>query len=267
MLRPHRHKTLGLTLGSGGAKGFSHIAFLKALDNLAVKPAIISGTSAGAVMGAFYAAGMTADAINDVMSELDFPQVARMVGIWPFQNSGLLQREKVESFLTRSLPASTFEELEIPLKVVATDFWARRAVIFDSGPLVPALCASIAVPVLFEPVTYNDMVLTDGGTVNPLPFDIIRDECDILAAIDVSGTRIPDQHDPVPSPFENIFATFQIMQTSIVRNMMEHSRPDIYIKPELADFQLLDLHRRVDIIRGVGKDVERFAVELNRLMQ
>jgi NTE family protein len=256
---------VGLALGSGGAKGLSHIAFLKALDEMGIQPSIIAGTSIGAAIGAFYAAGLTGKRIEMIFDGMGIRRMGRMVDPAGLSNSGLLKGNKIEEFLSAHLPAHTFKELEIPLKIVATDFWNREEKIFNSGNLVTAIRASISIPVVLEPVEIEGHVFTDGGAINPLPYDIIRDECDILIAIDVSGERMPDEHDPTPSMLENIFSTFQIMQTSIVRSKLESSQPDILVQPELTNFWIMDFHRKDEILEGVKGEVELFKQELHAI--
>ena len=253
---------IGLTLGSGGAKGLSHIAFLKVMDEIQIRPAIISGTSIGALIGAFYAGGMDGRKIEALFDDMGIRKMGSMVDLSIFSNSGLLKGKKVEEFLTENLPVNRFSDLVIPLKIVATDFWRREEVVFESGDLVTAIRASIAIPIVLEPLIVKGKALTDGGTVNPLPYDLIRDDCDILVAIDVSGERTPDKRSPVPTMLENIFSTFQTMQASIVRSKMKTSKPDILVQPHLQNIQMLDFYRKEDIFNGVEKDVERFRKEL-----
>lgn len=258
---------IGLALGSGGAKGLSHIAFLKALDEMGLKPAIVSGTSMGALVGAFYAGGMEGKQIEGLFDDMGIRKMGSMIDLSIFSNSGLIKGKKVEDFLNENLPARNFSELSIPLKIVATDFWKREEVVFDSGDLVTAVRASIAVPVVLEPLILGGRALTDGGTVNPLPYDLIRENCDILVAIDVSGERVSDKKEPAPNMLENIFSTFQTMQASIIRSKMKNSKPDILIQPRLKNFQLLDFYRKEEIFKEVGRDVEQFRRDLADCIQ
>jgi len=263
----HKKPRIGLTLGSGGAKGLSHIAFLKVLDEMGLKPAIISGTSIGAIIGAFYAAGMSGEQIEKLFDDLGIRKMGSLMDLSIFSNSGLLKGKKVEAFLTKNLPVRKFADLAIPLTIVATDFWKREEVVFDSGDLVTAVRASIAVPVVLEPLVVKGRTLTDGGTVNPLPYDLIRDKCDILVAIDVSGERVREKKDPLPTMLENIFATFQTMQASIVRGKMKTSKPDLLVAPHLQNIQLLDFYRKDEIFEGVQGDVERFRKDLTAMTE
>ena len=215
-------KKIGLALGAGGAKGISHIAFLKALDELGVRPAVIAGTSIGAVIGGFYAAGVSGARLEQLLNDIGFRDLYKIVLDFSIlSNSAIFKGDGVENFLAREIPARTFEEAEIPLKVVATNFWDRSPVVFERGSLINAIRASMALPAVFEPVCLNDMVLIDGGAVNPLPYDLIQSQCDLTIAIDVSGEKTYTPGDPVPNMVESILSTFQIMQASIVEAKMQ----------------------------------------------
>ena len=258
---------VGLSLGGGGAKGLCHISFVKALDEMGVRPAVISGTSIGSIIGAFYAAGVTGLEMETELKKVDFGDLYKLVDFSIFGGSAILSGKGVEQFLAENLPVGTFEELDIPLKIIATDFWRRREVIFESGELVPAIRASISMAAVFEPVVIEDKVLVDGGGVNPLPYDVIRDTCDLLIAIDVSGEKTPPDDAPVPGVFESIMSTFQIMQASIVAGKMKASQPDLYVKPALRNIRVLEFHRYDEILESVTEEVERFKRDLEELLQ
>ncbi|MBD3290399.1 patatin-like phospholipase family protein [candidate division KSB1 bacterium] len=259
-------KRIGLTLGSGGAKGLSHIAFIQALDEMGIKPSIISGTSIGAIIGAFYAAGVTGKQMQKILSRVKFRDINKMMDFSIRKNSAMLKGDGIENFFYRHIPVCFFSDLEIPLKIVATDFWNRQEVVLDSGDLIFAMRASMSLPVIFKPVQTGSTVLMDGGMVNPLPYDIIRDQCDILIAIDVSGEKTPRQHANMPRMVESIMSSFQIMQASIVQNKMKTSSPDIYIKPMLRNIRVLNFDKYEEIISGVKDDVRRFQMELDQIL-
>jgi len=262
-----RKNRIGLALGGGGAKGLSHIAFLKALDEMGIRPCVISGTSIGAIIGGMYAGGLRGEQIEQVFDDMGIRRMTGMMDFSVFSTVGIIKGKRVEEFLSENLPVLTFEELAIPLRIVATDFWKREEVVFKSGNLIPAIRASISVPVFLEPLQHEGRVLIDGGAVNPLPWDLLRDECDVLVAIDVSGSKVPDNDHPVPSMMENVFSSFQILQASIVRGKMAASHPDILIRPELANVQFMDFYKKDEILEGVKGDVERFREELGKYIK
>jgi NTE family protein len=285
-------KKIGLTLGGGGARGICHIEFIKVLDDMNLKPSVISGTSIGAIIGAFYASGLTGKEINDILDKIDisnkkidkdnsasktegskiekfvddkitdikeyykkFENIHKMIDISFFKNTSFIYGKGVEKFFNDNLPVKTFEELEIPLKIVATDYWEQKQVIFDSGDLIHAIRASMSIPAVFEPVINDDMVLIDGGITNNLPYDIIQDECDITVAIDVSGNVSIPNKVKAPNLFDNIMNSFTILQDSILKYQMKIKTPDIYIKPELIDVGILDFHKANLILKSVENDV------------
>ena len=260
-------KRIGLALGAGGAKGISHIAFLQALDELGVRPAVIAGTSIGAVIGGFYAAGVSGGRMEQIVKEIGFRDLYKIVLDFSIlSNSAIFKGKGVEDFLSREIPARTFDEVEIPFKVVATNFWDRRQVVFESGSLITAIRASMAMPAVFEPVLFNDMVLVDGGAVNPLPYDLIQSQCDLTIAIDVSGEKTYAPENPVPNMVENILSTYQIMQASIVEAKKKLLPPDIYVKPALTNIRVLDFYRYKEILAGVREEVHRFKNTLQNLL-
>lgn len=260
-------KRVGVALGGGGAKGLSHIAFLKALDELEIRPAIIAGTSIGAVIGGLYAAGVSGAGLEQMLKTIGFKAIYKIILDFSIlSNSAIFTGKKVEEFLARQIPSQTFEEIEIPLKVVATDFWNRREVIFETGSLITAIRASMAMPAVFEPVLFNGKVLIDGGAVNPLPYDLIRQECDLTIALDVSGEKTYPSENPIPNMLENLLSTFQIMQASIVESKKRLSPPDIYVKPALTNIRVLDFYRYKEILAGVQDEVRWFKKTLGNLI-
>ena len=146
-------KRIGLALGGGGARGICHIAFLKVMDEMGIRPNAIAGTSIGAIIGGFYAAGVSGLEMEQELANIGLRNLYKMAMDFSlFSQSAILKGKGVEEYLLEKIPFKTFEELIIPLKVVATDFWNRREVVFESGDLIGAIRASMAMPAFFEPV-------------------------------------------------------------------------------------------------------------------
>jgi len=237
------------------------------LDELGVRPAVISGTSIGAVIGGLYATGVSGVGLEQLLETIGFRELSKIVlDFSVLSDSAIFTGKGVEEFLARHIPFQTFEEVEVPLKVVATDFWNRQEVVFERGGLIVAIRASMAMPAVFEPVLFNGKVLIDGGAVNPLPYDLIRQECDLTIAIDVSGEKTCIAVDPVPNMVESILSTFQIMQAAIVEAKRKLSPPDIYVKPALTNIRVLDFYRYKEILAGVEGEVQRFKETLKNLL-
>lgn len=249
---------VGLALGGGGARGLCFIEFCKAMDDLNIKPSVISGTSIGAIMGAFYAAGFSGVEMERFLRNITLLKIPKLVDLKLFGRTSVLKGRRLEMFIKHLLDREEFAELDIPLKITATDYWKREPVVFEHGALIPAIRASMSLPAVFEPVYHDGHVLIDGGSTNPLPIDIIRDECDYLIAIDVSGEVFPKNGETLPGMYDNVMSAYQIMQNTIIAERLKSIQPDLYIKPRLANFGLLDFHREKEIRKSVRGDVYRF---------
>ena len=255
-------KKIGLALGCGGAKGLAHIAFIKVLDELGIKPSVISGSSMGSVIGALYASGLTGKEIEGFFSNLSLYKVTRMMDL-SLRKGGLAVRGKrITNWLRKRMKCSDFKDLDIPLKIIATDFWNRSEHLFEEGDVVDAVRASISLPGIFQPFVLGDRVFIDGGVVNPVPYDLIRDECDLLIAIDVYNYPPTDSHKKVPNMFECIIATYDIMYNIIEMSKRSKYKPDIYVRASLRGINLLDFHKIGAVFDCIGDNVEWFRKEL-----
>lgn len=271
-------KKIGLALGGGGAKGLAHISVLTALEKLGVKPMVMSGTSIGSIIGALYASGLSADevrsAVDDLLempSSINEARASKRIFGWLELLSLQLRRShmfKVDGLieeLGELIGGANFEDLKIPLSVVAADFWQRSEVVLDQGALIPAIAASFCLPGVFQPIVIEDRVLVDGGLVNPVPFDLIRDQCDILIAVDVLGRR-SSRGNQMPSYFEALFNSFQIAEKSISEAKRKLKPPDIYITPDIHDVKVLEFHKSESIYDQAQPECERLVNELSALL-
>jgi NTE family protein len=251
---------VGLALGSGGARGLAHIAYLEVLDQLRIEAGAIAGSSIGALVGAFYAAGMPARTIRRIATSFSLREVPRVVDLAGFRESGLIRGRKVEEWIRANLPARRFEDLRVPLRIVATDFWRKEEVVFDSGDLVPAIRASISIPGVFEPYELDGRILIDGSVVNPVPFDRLGD-ADFVIGIDVSGERC-DEDGKDPGRFEVLLGAYGIMEKVITDYRARDERIAMYLRPALRGIGILDFLRAAEILASVGEEAEAFRDEL-----
>ncbi len=160
--------TMSLAFSGGGARGIAHLGVLAALDELALPVGRLAGVSSGAIAGAFYAAGFAPREILRLLLGTNITRLTRPV----FSRHGLLGLDAVEHLLGKHLGATlTFEDLRLPLTLVATDLVAGESVYFSQGPLLLPLLASSAVPILYRPVQYQGRLLVDGGLLNNLPVE------------------------------------------------------------------------------------------------
>jgi len=260
--------SLAVALGGGGARGLAHIVVLEALDELGLPPCAIAGTSMGAIVGGAYASGLRAREIrafvgsafrnrSQVMANLLRARVGRFSDLL-FKGGGnpvLLDAITCLDLFWPAAAPETFEDLKIPLSVVATDFHACEQVVYASGPLAPAVAASMSIPGLFRPIDFGGRVLVDGGAVNPLPYDLLFDRADIVVAVDVTfGGRMRERK--IPTSFGAMFGTAQIMQGSITAAKIRLRPPDLLLRPPVARFSVLDFLRATQILRHaeVAKD-------------
>jgi NTE family protein len=188
-----RPTCIGLALSGGAVRGAAHVGVLQVLERYGITPWVVAGTSVGALVGAAYAAGVPAAEASRIFRAMSWPKLVR-----PSLGSrySLLDTRRMVQVLAPALGVETFEELPHPFAAVACDLLTGRRVVYRSGPLMPALRASSAVPGLFAPVEHGDQLLVDGCVVDNLPVDVARDlGADYVIAVDLvpppSGRRRP----------------------------------------------------------------------------
>ena len=173
---------LGLALSGGGAKGFAHLGAFKAISEYGLEPEIIAGTSVGAMMGAFFADGYEPEEIAELFKGKEFKSFVE----FQMPRSGIFDSQGFRGFLKKHLRARLFEELSIPLMVVATDLDNGLSVTFDKGPLIEAVTASCSIPLIFNPVVIGGVHYVDGGLFRNFPVSVIRDACEKVIGVNVS---------------------------------------------------------------------------------
>ncbi|MFP4431309.1 MAG: patatin-like phospholipase family protein [Spirochaetaceae bacterium] len=256
-----KHK-IGVALAAGGAKGIAYIPFLEALDELGVETTMVAGSSIGSVIGGFYAAGTSP---KEMISLLEGFQPRDLAEIFAFNwgGAGVIAGETVRNFLNKHLPVTTFEETRIPFRAIATDYWRREQVVFDSGSLAEAIQASAAFPGIFEPLVKDGIVYVDGGAANPLPSDILRGECDFIIGLNVSNRARDPDTDDVPGTGIMMFNTFRILKDRLAEIAIERDPIDVYFRVELPFVETMDFHKYREIIDQAEPEVERFREEVS----
>lgn len=260
---------LGVALGSGAARGLAHIPYIEAIDELGLTPSVIAGTSIGALIGAGWANGMTGTELRAHAYEV-LGSVQQIAGkLWNTTLGKLgetlaagisLQADArliTEAFLPSDFPTE-FSALKVPFRAVATDFHAWEPMVFAAGPLHPAIAASLAIPSLFRPVTFNGRLYVDGGVTNPLPLDQAAGDCDLLVAIDVNGWPDPRLAKAEPSFVDIGLVATQIMAQKLEDAMIRSYPPDLYVRPQVGLFGAHEFWRVREIIAQAEQDKERF---------
>ena len=266
--------SVALALGGGGARGLAHICVLEAFDELGVRPRAIAGASMGAIIGAAYAAGIPARELRahvlartrrptETLARLLRARVGRVADLLKgFTNPVLIDAEMfLDLFWPEAVP-DRFEGLAIPFRTVATDLLTRAAVVFDAGPLAPAVAASMAIPGLIRPIATGGGLLIDGGAVNPLPHDLLIGRADRVFAVDVTYGPVVDARS-VTQPFEAMFAAAQVMQGAITAARLKAQPPDLVLRPDVAAFRVLDFFKAKEIFARADavKDEVKRAIE------
>lgn len=268
---------IGVALGGGSARGLTHIPFIEAMDELGLAPAVIAGTSIGALIGSGWANGMTGRELRDHAMSVLGTMRAIAGRIWGQQigNLGGLVRNGfnlqldanrvVDAFLPDPFPED-FKDLKIPLYVVATDFQSWHQAVFNAGELRPAIAGSIAIPSLFKPVRYANHVLVDGGVVNPLPVDQASGQ-DLLVAVDVNGDPSEALNRAEFRALDLWFGSAQIMMHSLTAHMMAAYPPDVYARPHISSFGALEFWRVKEIIEAADKEKDNFKRHLSHKVE
>jgi len=268
---------IALALGGGGAKGLAHIEMLEAFDELGVKPHFLSGASIGGVFAAAYASGTSAAEIRAYVDRLVISKGDRLADVFTkkelwkwlevvdFRRRGAVKVDNLAMLVDDGIIAPAFEDLEIPLKLVAADYWNREAVMLDRGDLAAAVKASMAIPGLFAPVEIGGKLLIDGGAVDPVPYDAWLGECDITVAVDVSGARTAARS-RTPGLRDLVFNSIQIMQHAIVEEKMKRIPPDILVRPEIAGVRVFEFFKSRDIAAQSAPAKEQLKRRLEEIL-
>jgi len=237
-VRPVR---IGLALGGGAAKGFAHIGVIKMLEANGIVPAVVSGTSAGSVVGAMYASGMDAYALQEKSVAMDESSV-RDVSLF---SGGLVKGQKLQDYVNAQLGGRNFAALKKPFSVVATRLEDGQRTVFVRGNVGQAVRASSAIPGVFEPVAIGRFHYVDGGIASPVPVDAARElGADFVIAVDISS-KAGGAVDP-SSLLGNVNRSIVIMGQKL--GAQELARADVVIRPRVNDVGPADFEQKNRVI-------------------
>ena len=292
---------VGLALGGGAARGWSHIGVILALREAGIDPAVVAGTSIGSLVGAAYVAGRLDD-LKTWVESLTWQNVVGLLDVT--MNGGLIKGEKLLNFFRGHFEDIDIENLPKPFGAVATDLASGREVWLRTGSVIEAVRASIALPGLFTPVEREGVILVDGGLVNPVPVSLCRAMgADIVIAVDLNsdlvGRRLRGRAGPeasvktgsgpdtmlgrlqagigawrgsilsgsgMPSVIDVIISSINIMQVHIARSRLAGEPADVMVTPRLAQMALMDFHRAAPAIEE-GREAAKAALpQIERLL-
>ncbi len=232
-------KRIALVLSGGGTRGFAHIGVLKALEAYEIRPTLIVGISAGALVGVSYAAGMTAAQIEKRFLSVKIRSLVKPI----FRGSGLLKSKPIVKELLSFIKKERFEELEIPFKTAGTDINTGKVKIFNSGPLAFALGVSISFPGVFAPKYFGNQLLSDGGITSIIPLHLM-DDVDLAIIVNVASIpRTIDDHSSSLQVLENAIILIQNKTLQMELETLRKTTKVIYIQPPIKDIGFFDYHK------------------------
>lgn len=231
---------IGLALGGGAARGFAHIGVIKALEAQGIHPDLVTGTSAGAVVAALYATGMSGFELNKLALTMDEAAIADWALPFGSRFGGWLKGEALQNYVNRLVSNRPIEAMKLPLGIVATDLKTGERILFRRGNTGQAVRASSSVPGVFQPVSIQGRDYVDGGLVEPVPVDSARSMgADFVIAVNISAD---------PSSQKNGGQSGVLLQTTTIMgqsiNKMALARADVVIRPELPDMGGSDFNAR-----------------------
>lgn len=250
---PSAIPSIGLALGGGFARGIVHIGVLRVLEEQGIPVSYVAGTSVGALIGAAYCSGVTPAELELIAARVRFRDLAR----WTLSRYGFATNLRMITFLSKILKVQTFEELQIPLAVTATDFGSGEGVVFRSGPLNEAVRASCAYPGVFLPVKVNGRLLIDGMLAHSLPTKPARD----MGANKVLAVSLrshwKNNNDGPRHIFDVIGQCFSIAQD--VNSASARQCADLVIEPDVTGYRYDDFEHSAELIR-IGEDATKAAL-------
>ena len=225
--------SIGLVLSGGGVRGVAHLGLIKALEENDIRIEKLSGTSAGSIVSAFYAYGYSVEDILDIILNINALKLFRPA----LSLTGILKMDHVYKFLEQHLPNNDFSYLRLPVTIAATNLKTGTTDYFDQGDLIGAVCASSCIPVMFDPVEYNGSLYIDGGILNNLPVEPIKDHVD-----KVFGSHC----NPIDRDFEPKNARW-VMERALMLSITNNSYNskslcDYFFEPKgLESFKVMDI--------------------------
>ena len=250
---------IGVALGGGFSRGFAHLGVLQVLEQNHIPISHIAGTSVGSILGAAYASGAPLAKILATCRDIKFRDIAR----WRVSRLGLASNHRLSDLMDRVFAARTFEQLRIPMAVVATDLATFDPVVFTQGPLVDAIRASCAFPGLFEPVEIGTRCLADGGLVAQVPTVAARQ----IGADRVLGVSVGIQDGRRGAP-KNIFQVVARAVCAAQKHQLEswERHADLVLRPDVQHLAWDDFERASDAIEAGALSATRALPRIKKLL-
>ncbi|OGA73401.1 MAG: patatin [Betaproteobacteria bacterium RIFCSPLOWO2_12_FULL_65_14] len=293
-----RKPRIGLALGSGSARGWAHIGAIRALEERGIKPDLVCGTSVGALVGAAYASGQLG-LLEKWVTGLAWTTVVRLMDLtW---RGGLIRGNRLFTLFRTMFEDREIDDLPIPYGAVATELYSGRELWLRHGKVLDAVRASCAMPGLFTPVLRENVVLVDGGLVNPVPVSMCRAlGAELVIAVDLSWGKLgpyrergravaprevpgwlarlrpgwvdkaqgaqAEREETIPSIFEVFSTSLDVVEMRVARSRLSGDPADVLLTPLLPDFATMDYHRAKEAIDEGRASVERMGPLLEQVI-
>jgi NTE family protein len=235
----------GVVLSGGGIRGFAHLGLLQVMQECGIKPHAISGVSAGAIVGTFYAAGLEPQQIMEILKKNSY------FGWSAFSllKDGFFSMKSLANTLKIYVPHDSFSQLGTPLFITATDFTNNCPVVFSKGNLFEAVIASASVPIIFEPVRIGNSLFVDGGLLDNFPVEPLAGICDRVVGCHVNNIETGAASE---KPIGKINIIEKCFHMAIAGSIYEKAKKcDLFIEPDLHGFGMFDMQKS-DIIYEIG---------------
>lgn len=249
---------IGIALGGGGARGLAHIGVLKILEKNKINIDFIAGTSMGAIIGAFYAAGLSLEHLEKLATSTDWKKIFSLLD--PKLKDGLFSGEKLIEFLKKEIGDIEFKKLKKPLFIAATDFTTAKTKIFKTGKIIPALRASSSLPIIFNPVKSKKEILIDGCFSLPVPVEpLIQAGADLIVAVNLDADYFSHKNSSI--------GLFNTINNSIL--LLRHhlsaancAKAQIIIRPRVGKYGWYDFFKAKEIIEAGESETKKIIHKL-----
>lgn len=232
-------KKIGLVLSGGGARGFAHLGVIKALEELELTPSIISGTSAGAIVAAFYSAGFSPEEIIEIALNGKFFGFSNL----KLKKSGLFNMQSFEKIYKKHFEHNLIEKLPIPISIAATDIVKGKTKFFTNGNLTNALLASSCIPLVFEPIKLNNTIYLDGGILNNLPIEPVIGKCDFIIGVHTNEMSQKEENIRIKDLLDR---SFHLAMSKTVYDKVHLC--DLFIEPpEMSRYGMFEVQKAEEI--------------------
>jgi len=245
-------KKIGISLSGGGSRGIVHLGILKAIDEAGIEISMVTGTSAGAIVGLFYCSGYSPDSVMQIIRETKLIKYVRPA----ISFSGLLKLESIVNIFNKYIKHDSFEALNIPLVVAATNVKQGVNTFFHDGLVIQSVLASCAVPVIFKPIRLNGESYIDGGVLNNLPVEPLIGHCDVI----IGSNCNPISENYEPGNMRSLLERSLLMAIN-VNTFMKKDKCDLFLEPGgLKDYGGFDFSKS-DEIFNIGYEYGKSKIE------